>query len=644
LIRIDRLGQTLAYTADYSNLEIFMSSAAAQPNRDASAPPFAAGRAGVFRRVFAETFANPWCLAAAVAASIAGAMANLEVPRLIGRIVGQVHGLTMVSASNVASAQSALVITALLLLLATTGRGLLTMASGYLGERLSQQVARDLRLRFFEKLQRLSSAFHDSVHSGDLITRGMLDLESMRMFIQSLLLNALPLVLLFGLAGGTMLRADPVLTVVSLGFAPVAGYALARTGGLLRQTWFEVQAQMSRLSLIMEENLQGVRVARAFAAERFELAKFDEAAGNILKLQFHRISLRFIGLAWMTSSFHVSLGLLLWLGGRKVMAGEMTVGRLAEFIAYLTVLQAPIRQIAMILNVAARAASAGVRVYEILDRQPDIVDAPNARPLADGPGVLRLKGVSFRYKPEGPDVLHDIDLEVRPGGTLAVVGAPGSGKSTIAVLIARFYDVTAGTITIDGVDIRDITLASLRDHVGLVQQEAFLFDAPIGHNLAYADPWADEGRIIEAASVAQLHDHVAALPEQYETRVGERGVSLSGGQRQRTSIARGILPGPNLIIFDDSTAAIDTVTEEKVRAGLAKHNHDRATIIIAHRLSSVLHADEIVVLDEGVVVERGHHASLLRQGGIYARLYELQSRQARDGGTANSDAGQTVSA
>jgi ATP-binding cassette subfamily B protein len=531
----------------------------------------------------------------------------------------------------VGHARAALLASALLIILASCGRGVLAMASSYLGERLSQRVALELRLRYFDQLQRLSSAFHDAVHSGDLITRGMLDLEGMRVFIQAMLLNALPLVLLVGLAGGMMVRADPLMAAVSLGFVPAAAFALARSGTLLRRTWYRVQEQMSRLTLVMEENLQGVRVARAFAADQFELAKFDEAAGNILQLQFHRITLRFAGVAWMTSSFHLSLGLLLWFGGHKVIAGQMSVGGLAEFIAYLTLLQGPIRQIAMIFNVAARASSAGERVYTILDLRPAIADAPDAVALDPAPGILRFQGVRFRYKAQGPDVLCGVDFEVRPGRTLALVGAPGSGKSTIAALIPRFYDVTAGAITIDGVDVRDIRLESLRRHVGLVQQEAFLFDAPIGHNLAYGDPWAEEGRVVEAAHVAQLHEHVASLPEGYDTRVGERGVSLSGGQKQRASIARGVLPGPGILILDDSASAIDAVTEARVRAGLARLAQDKATLIIAHRLSSVMHADEIAVLDEGRIVERGAHAALLARGGVYARLYALQSRQAREG-------------
>jgi ATP-binding cassette subfamily B protein len=299
----------------------------------------------------------------------------------------------------------------------------------------------------------------------------------------------------------------------------------------------------------------------------------------------------------------------------------------------MTLLQAPIRQIAMIFNAMARATSSGARVFEILDLKPTVADAPGAKPLVAEQGVLRFEHVDFRYDPDGKQVLSDISFEVPPGRTLGIVGPPGSGKSTIANLIPRFYDVSGGRITLGGQDVREVTLASLREYVGLVQQEAFLFDASVGHNVAYADPWADDERIVGAARTAQIHDHIAGLPGAYDTRVGERGVALSGGQRQRMSIARGVVPGPGVMVFDDSTAAIDAVTERKVREALAKATETKATVIIAHRLSSLMHADEIVVLDEGRIVERGSHADLLAQGGTYADLYELQSR---------SDAGATL--
>lgn len=582
-------------------------------------------------RVFREALASPWRLAGAVAASAAGAVANLALPKLIGRAVDQANGLLSAGSATPKVAVAGLLTTAGLVIAATAGRGLLAMIAGHVGETLSQQVALQLRLRYFAHLQQLSAAFHDRVHSGDLITRGMIDLEGMRGFIQTVLVQAVPLVLLISLAGMAMFEADAGLAALSLGFAPIAGVILARNGVLLRKTWFGVQEMMSRLTLVMEENLHGARVVRAFAAKTFELAKFDRAAGEILALQFRRITLRFAGLTWMTAAFYVSMTLLLWFGGAKVMAGAMSAGELAAFVAYLTLLQGPIRHVAMITNASARAVSSGARMFEILDQAPTVRDAPGASPLKAASGVVRFDHVSFRYRPGQPDVLHDISFELHPGKTLGIVGPPGSGKSTIAALLARFYDVTSGAITLDGVDIRVIALASLRAHVGVVAQETFLFDAPIGHNIAYADPWADEAQIIEAACTAQLHDQIALMPDGYGARIGERGVSLSGGQRQRTAIARGVLPGPGVIVFDDSTAAIDAATEQRVRQALAEATRAKSTIIIAHRLGSLMHADEIIVLDGGRIVERGSHQGLLALQGAYAALHALQSHQAQAG-------------
>jgi ATP-binding cassette subfamily B protein len=302
----------------------------------------------------------------------------------------------------------------------------------------------------------------------------------------------------------------------------------------------------------------------------------------------------------------------------------MTAGRVTEFLTYMSLMQSPIRQVAMIFNSAARATSAGSRLFEVLDLEPEIADAPGAGPLKPTQGVLRFEKVGFSYG-EGAWSLCDISFEVGPGQTLGIVGPPGSGKSTIANLAPRFYDVSEGAITIDGQDIREVTLASLREYVGLVQQEAFLFDSTIGHNVAYADPWASEERIAGAAATAQIHDHVAGLPGAYETRVGERGVALSGGQRQRLSIARGVVPAPGVMIFDDSAAAIDAVTERRVRDALAQATRAKATIVIAHRLSSLMHADEIIVLDQGRIAERGTHAELVARGGVYADLYAMQT-------------------
>ena len=580
----------------------------------------------VLQRISALALRYPGRLALAIACSVGAAAASLTLPRLFGAVVDHAGALLKAGGAQAGQAQSALMGVALLVIAATMVRGLLTMTSGYLGEYVSQRVGYDLRLQYFQQLQRLSFGFHDRIHSGDLITRGMLDLEGARVFIQNGLLQSVSLVLLLGFSAWMMLSTDLAMGVIGLAFAPIAGWALARMGFLLRVTWLRVQELMAVLTLTMEENLQGIRVVRAFAGKSFEMAKFDAASLDALNFSYKRITLRFRAVSVMTVSFYGSMGLLLWYGGHKVAAGTMSVGKLTEFLTYMTLLQTPIRQIAMIFNAAARATSSGARLFEVLDLEPEIADAPGAKPLAPTKGVLRFENVDFCYDQGGKQILHGVSFEVAAGQTLGIVGPPGSGKSTIANLIPRFYDVTGGAITIDGQDIRDMTLASLREYVGLVQQEAFLFDSSIGHNVAYADPWAQEDRIVGAAKTAQLHDHIAGLPAGYETRVGERGVAMSGGQRQRMSIARGVVPGPGVMIFDDSTAAIDAVTERRVRDALAEATAAKATIIIAHRLSSLMHADNIVVLDEGRVVERGTHAELVKQGGVYADLYELQTR------------------
>ena len=589
----------------------------------------------VLRRIVVMVLKQePWQMALAVLCSLGAAVATLLVPRIFGEAVNRVQALRVVlaqahqshlSAAMLSHAKDGLMMSAVLVIAASTVRGLLNGFGGYQSEQVSQKFAYHLRLDFFQQLQRLPFGFHDKIHSGDLITRGMLDLEGTRMFIQNGMMQCLSLTLLLGVAVYMMVSTQPTMALLGLSFVPIAAFALGRMGFLLRVTWMRVQILMSQLTLTMEENLQGIRVVRSFAAKAFELGKFDKAANAALAESYKRIVLRFRAVSVMTLSFNGSMAALLWYGGHKVAAGTLTPGRLAEFLAYMTLLQGPIRQIAMIVMAAARATTCGSRLFEILDQVPAIADKPGAPALKPTKGVLRFEHVDFGYD-AGKTVLRDVSFEVGQGQTLGIVGAPGSGKSTIANLIPRFYDVTGGRITLDGVDIRDVTLSSLREYIGLVQQEAFMFDSTVTNNVAYADPWAEEVRIVGAAKTAQIHDYLAQLPGAYETRVGERGVALSGGQRQRLSIARGVVPGPGVMIFDDSTAAIDAVTEKKVRDALAAATAQKATIIIAHRLSSLMHADEIIVLEEGAVVERGTHRQLLALGGEYADLYQLQTR------------------
>ncbi len=581
----------------------------------------------VLQRIAAMAFAHKALIALAVASALGSVVAGLAIPRLLGAAVDNAHTFLVSGAAAADEARAALLTAGAIIVGLSIVRGLFQMAQGFLGEYVSQRVGQKLRMLFFEKLQRLSFGFHDRIHSGDLITRGMLDVEGARLFVENGMLRVVQLVLLIGVAAFLLLSTDMTLGLIALSFVPFAVWRLARMGFLLRVTWLRLQALMSKLTLTMEENLQGIRVVRAFASHAFEMAKFDVAASAALKLANERITLRFSAVAALTAAFYASMAALLWVGGARVIAGEMSVGRLTEFLAYMTMLQMPVRMVAMVVASMARATSSGARLFEILDMEPDIRDAPGAPDLAVTEGVLRFEHVDFSYEGEGGKrAIRDISFAVARGKTLGIVGAPGSGKSTIAHLAPRFYDPTGGRITIDGQDIRSVTLPSLRHAVSLIQQDTFLFDSSITNNVAYADPWAEDERIENAAVTAQIHDYITGLPATYETRIGERGVALSGGQRQRMSIARGVVPGPAFFIFDDSTAAIDAVTEQRVRRALAERTKHAGVIIIAHRLSSLMHADEIIVLEEGRIVERGTHAQLRARGGAYEALYQLQSR------------------
>ncbi len=599
----------------------------------------AAPSAMVLWRITRLSFRYRGRLALAGGLILASSFLSLIVPRLLGRAVDEAHSLL----SSGTAARDALFQTSLLLLGVSLLRGLATMMQNYQAEWVSQRVAYDLRLAFFDKLQRLSFGYHDRIHSGDLITRGMIDLEGTRGFIGMGSLRLAMLVMLVVVSVYQMLGTDPVIGALALSFVPVAAWLATRSGLALRRSWRDLQASMSRMTLVMEENLQGIRVVRAFAGREYELGKFDAIAAGALTLSFRRITLRVRASSGMSLAFFSAMGLVIWFGGHKVLAGTMSVGRLTEFLAYMTILQMPVRTIGLVVNSIAQAIICGGRLFEILDLEPEIADAPGATDLVVTQGLLRFEHVDFAYDAAAGarKILSDISFEVGPGKVLALVGPPGSGKSTIAHLIPRFYEATGGRITIDGRDIGAVTLASLRRAVSVIQQDSFLFAISIGENVSYAEPEAEQARIVGAAETAQIHDHVAGMPEGYETIIGERGVSLSGGQRQRLSIARGIVPGPGILVFDDSMSAIDASTEARVRTAIRAAARDKATIIIAHRLSSLMDADEILVIEEGRITERGTHESLLASGGHYRALYELQIRPAdeREADAAYADAG-----
>ncbi len=595
--------------------------------KTAASPPVVS--ANVILRILRMAARHRVGMALGILCAVVAANFQLLIPRYLGDAVDHAQGLLARTASGRDVAEAALWTTALLVLGAGVMRGVFTMLQNYLGESLGHRIGYELRLAYFEKLQRLSFGYHDRVHSGDLITRGMLDVEGVRRFLENAVFRTITLAVLVGYGGYHVVSIDPVLGTLALSFVPFVAWRAAVSRLWLRRTWRTLQERLSELTRIMEENLGGIKVVRAFVAQAFELAKFDRASSAALAMSLRRIDLRYRNGAAMSLAYYTAMGLVLWVGGSKVIEGALSVGTLAEFLTFMAILQQPVRQIGMIVNSAARGSISGARVFEVLDLEPAIRDQPGAQALAITQGVLRFEHVDFSYRSDGvPLVLRDVTFEVGPGRTLGIVGPPGSGKSTLAHLVARFYDVRAGRITIDGQDIRHVTLDSLRACVGVMQQDTFLFSASIQNNIAYGDPEVAEERIAEAAESAQLHRFVERLPARYETLVGERGLTLSGGQRQRLSIARSLLPGPKVIVFDDSTASVDAGTERQIRAALRELGKARTTLIISHRLGSLMHADEIVFLDGGRIVERGTHAELLALGGRYRGLYDLQVRGA----------------
>ena len=579
----------------------------------------------VLARVTRLSLATPWQAALAIGATLIASGFQLLIPLLLGRAVDQTQALL----SDAEAARSALLTTALLVLLVSVLRGVFTTAQNYYSEAVGHHVGYRMRLAVYRKVQGLSFGFHDRVHSGELITLGMLDLEGVRMFFSTGLVRLTLLGMLLGIGASLLLSTDLVLGLLALSFVPYVAWRSSVSQLRLRGTWLDLQERLSVLSRVMEENLAGIRVVRAFAARDHEMGKYRAASSDALKLAHERVQIRVRSTSSMTFSFLAAMGLVLWVGAGKVAAGEITVGTLASFLTFMTILQMPVRQLGMLVNSFARTATCGARLFALLDLELAIKDAPGASPLRISDGTLRFEAVDFAY-PGARDKrrLSQVSFTARRGETIGIMGAPGSGKSTLAHLIPRFYDVTDGRITIDGQDIRDVSLQSLRQAVSVVQQDVFLFTTTLENNIAYGDPWAHRARIAQAGQAAQMHQFIDTLPQGYGTVVGERGSSLSGGQRQRMSIARTLMLDPAVLVFDDSTAAIDARTEDAILAEIRERSADRVTLIIAHRLNSLRHADRILFLEDGRIVEDGTHAELLALNGRYRALHDLQNRPA----------------
>ncbi|MEP7200534.1 MAG: ABC transporter ATP-binding protein, partial [Chloroflexota bacterium] len=516
------------------------------------------------------------------------------------------------------------IVAGLLILAIALVRGVLGFGRMYLTEWLANRVAYHLRNQLYDQYQSLSFAFHDQAHTGDLMARATSDIDQVVRFEGNGLLDLVNIAVLLVASLAIMFATNVRLTLLTLIPIPILVLVTIRFGMSQRVLSKRAQDQMGKLSTTLQENLTGVRVVKAFAREAHEVNKFNRQ--NYLYLG-HRLA---ITRSWagtfpfMNFLIAASTAIILWFGGQDVMRGDLSVGALVAFNSYILLLALPVQRLGFLVNLMSNAVASGERLFEILDRPSSVQESPNAITLDHVSGQVAFEHVTFAYGQK--DVLHDVSFVARPNEVVALMGPTGAGKSTIINLLPRFYDVSDGRITMDGHDIRAVTLASLRRQIGMVLQETFLFSTTVHQNIAYSNRNAPIEDVIAAAKAARAHDFIMQLPDGYETRIGERGITLSGGQRQRLAIARALLMNPRILIMDDSLSNVDTETEYLIQQALATLMQGRTTFIIAQRLVTLKSADQILVLDHGRIAQRGTHDSLLREGGLYRRIYDLQLR------------------
>jgi ABC-type multidrug transport system fused ATPase/permease subunit len=510
------------------------------------------------------------------------------------------------------------------LALAVAGAGLFRLAFSVsrrlVAGRVSLGVEYDLRNRMYEHLHSLELAFFDGQQTGQLMSRSTVDLQSVRFFLGYGLIFIVQSALTILIAAGVMLAVDPLLAAVALAPMPLVIWVSFRYGRRNRPATQEVQQRIAELTAEAEENISGVRVVKAFAQEERQLRRFSRAVARVFDQSMVSTRLRAFYAPFIGFLPQLGLAGVLFVGGRQAINGSLAVGDFVAFYGYVLMLTSPMRMLGFALGMAQRAVASGARVFELLDRAPELSAPEGAPPLPTGDGRVELRGVTFGY--DGEPVLRDVDLTVEPGRTVALVGPTGSGKTTLVMLIPRLYDVDQGSVLVDGVDVRTVDPSSLRGEVAVVSDDAFLFSATLGDNIAYARPEASDEEILAAARRAGLSELVDELPDGLDTLVGERGLTLSGGQRQRVAIARALLAEPRILILDDATSSVDATTENRIKAALREVMEGRTTFVIAHRLSTIALADEVVVLENGRVAARGSHAQLVDDSPLYREIAE----------------------
>ena len=552
----------------------------------------------------------------AYASMFAATLLNLFIPQIIKNAIDE--GLAASEARALFAAGGIILGIALV-------RGLAGFGQLYFGEWLTHRVSYDLRDHFYNAVQSLPFSFHDQTHTGDLMSRATSDISETERFVGVGLMGLISTLLLLAGIIVAMLLESVSLALLGLIPMPLLIYSTVRFGNVVRPIFKSIQEQMGVLSSNMQESMTGIRVVKAFAREPYELEKFEVENIEWFNRRYKAIRTWATNWPWFTFLVAASIFLLLWFGGPMALNGEITVGALFALISYVLLLSAPVQRLGFHVNLTATAGASAARVFSIIDTPNEINDNPQAIELDNVRGAVRFEQVGFAYQ-EGRPILNDITFHAKPDQVIALIGPTGSGKSTVTNLIPRFYNATAGRILVDGVDIQDVRVKSLRRHIGIVLQDPFLFSQSVGENIAYGRADATQEEIIAAATAARAHDFISSFPEGYDTRVGERGVTLSGGQKQRVAIARALLADPRILILDDSTSSVDTETEHLIQQALAELMKGRTTFVIAQRLLTLKSADCILVLDKGEIVERGTHDELLQHDGLYREIYDLQLR------------------
>lgn len=526
--------------------------------------------------------------------------------------------------ADVTNAPQALMTALISIVIFAILRGLFAFLQAFWAEKNSQAVAYDLRNDLYAKIQNLSFSYHDKNQTGQLMIRATDDVEKVRLFIGQGLLQLVGAVILLVGTVIILFTSNVSLAWTAMPILPVAIITFIIFASLAQPMFSKVQQKLSYLNTVLQENLAGIKVIKAFTREKEQQAKFQHAADETMDQQIAVSRLFTFMFPFIFLVANLGQAAILYLGGKQIITGALSLGAWQEFSIYLMYLFFPIMMFGMIVTQMGQAGASAERIFEILDAKSDIVDKPGADKLPEVKGNVRFENVTFRYFGGGEPVLSNVSFEGKPGETIALLGATGSGKTTIINLLPRFYDPSEGRITIDGYDLRDVTLDSLRSQIGIVLQETTLFSGTIRENIAFGKPDATLEEIQNAARAAAAHDFIMTFPDGYDTHVGERGQTLSGGQKQRVAIARALLLNPRILILDDSTSSVDLNTEAQIQSALDTLMKGRTSFVIAQRISTVMSADKIIVLDKGQIVAQGKHADLMEESAIYAEIYNSQ--------------------